>query len=551
MRGKDCPHRGIRHRLITAGTRAALIAALASTALPLQGAATGRAATRPATTSAPATTRGTPASSTASAPATRPALQADAILSKFPGNANVLAARSDARNFTIEGRVRDVRTVTLDPPAGAAAASGAAPKTELRVALVGRSQADDLPAHFACRFDNTTVDAAAKLQPDQIIRLTGAIGPAVAAADRIDLLNCHDFSVTGPLNLGDQLAGVWRCNDLQVDGAALRKSNQARGIKADDVPDANYSPSWHLDLGFKADGTLAAELADNAGPILKKLTGRFLIVKDAPAETRLRLDVQGAASQEITASLEAGRLKLTLPGLADKFVLPDSRFGKLEGTQRPVDYQALKAQTMQWLAANINPASVNNVSTFVSNTLNAGAAAHQGFALNLGAGVLRRGRTTILLGACGKLMPLEFSDAETQANAATRMNVNGGLLPNWGNVMVPEVKIDALSVDNRAAFDASKPLTGKITLRGLRRMPDAQYFLIAYPVPSVMNIEKPGPDPQTIAFRFDPVPTLPGNPRPMFFFVGRQAQPGDLFGDNANRLISDPMPVLLDIAPPR
>ena len=549
MRGKDCQKRRNSRHLLTAATLAALLAGLALNNPPLHAAATGRGT--PATASSPAPA----ASATSPAPAaTRPALQADAILGKFPGNANVLAARSDARNFTVEGRVRDVRTVAVDATGGGGATAPAFPDpgmTELRVALVGRSQADDVPAHFACRFDKATEEAAARLQPDQIIRLTGSLGAAVPAADRINLLNCHNLSETGPLNVGDQLVGLWRCNDVMVDGAALRKANQARGIKSDNIPDADYAAPWHLDLILKADGTLAAELADNTGQTLKKLSGRCQVLKDGPAEARLRMDIQGALSQETTATFDAGRLQLTLPGLADKCLLPDTRFGKLEGTIRTVDYKALKDQTMQWFGANLTGSNANNIAKFVSTTVDTNAASHQGFALNIGAGAIRRGKTTLVLGVYGKLLILEYSNAQTQANAVTRMNFSGSPVKSSGTLMAPEVRIEALSVDNRNNFDASKPLTGKITLRALRRMSDAQYLLFASSATGPMKLDKPGPDPQTFDFRFNPLAALPGNPRLILFVVGRQPQPNDLYGDNANHVISDPVPVLLDLAPPR
>ena len=84
-------------------------------------------------------------------------------------------------------------------------------------------------------------------------------------------------------------------------------------------------------------------------------------------------------------------------------------------------------------------------------------------------------------------------------------------------------------------------------------MIDAQYLLVASSAAglSAVPIDRPGPDPQTHDMRFDQVPTAPGNPRLVLFFIGRQGKPDDLFGDNANRVISDPVPILLDIAPPK
>jgi hypothetical protein len=554
MRGKDCVDRRMQRRRWAAGTLAALLVGIASGGVALHGAATGRAATGRGTASASAPAAGTStAPASASAPATRPALQADVILSKFPGNAAVIAARSDARNFTIEGRVRDVRSVTVDAAGIAIGPGGAAGgKTELRVALVGRSQADDLPAHFTCRFDKATEEAAAKLKPDQIVRLTGAIGGAVAAGDRIDLLNCHDLSETGPLEVGDQLVGLWRCNDVQVDGTALRKANQARGIKSDEIPDSTYPAPWHIDLALRADGTLAADLAENNGQSLKRITGRCQVVKDGPTEARLRIDVQGTAGQETTATFEGGRLQLTLPGLADRFVLPDTHFGKLDGTPRPMDYRAFKDQTMQWFNANIAKPD-NNLPKFVSDAVDQAAKQQQGYIFTMGAGTVRRGRVAVLIGAYGKLLPVEYSDLETRTSNLPPTTVNNGFLPHWGTLMTPEIKIEALTVDNRLAFDTAKPLTGKMTLRGLRRAIDAQYVLVAITPAGMITvpIEKPGPDPQVFDLRLDALPGPPASPRLVVFTIGRQGKPNDLFGDSANRVISEPVPILLDVAPPK
>jgi hypothetical protein len=566
MHGKDHLSRRTHRRPRVAGMLAALMVGIAGGALSLHGAATGRApawrVTGPTSATASGSSRATAsaraststsAPASASAPASRPALQADAILSKFPGNASVVTARSDARNFTVEGRVRDVRSVTVDAAGNVINPIGAAGgKTELRVVLVGRSQADDVAAHFTCRFDKATEDAAANLKPDQIVRLTGSIGGAVTAGDRFDLLNCHDLSETGPLDVGDRLVGIWRCNDVQVDGAALRKANQARGIKDADVPDANYSAPWHIDLSLRADGTLSAELVENNGPSLKRITGRCVVLKDGPSEARLRLDVQGGGPQEVTAAIEGDRLQLTLPGLADKFVLPDTHFGKLEGTMRPMDYRAFKDQTLQWLSANIAKPD-DNVPKYISDAVDQAANQKQGFIFSFGAGSMRRGRIALVIGAFGKLMPVEYSDAETMASNLNRMTLSNGYLPQWGTLMVPEVKIEALTVDNRTAFDATKPLTGKISLRGLRRMIDAQYELVASTTSGLIavDIEKPGPDTQIYDLHLDRLPGGASGPRLIVFAIGRKSKPNDLFGDNANRIISEPVPILLDIAPPK
>ena len=575
MRRKD---RRIRGRLggpWAAAALAVLLGSLAGGTPMLQGAATGTSPARRGggTGSAPASTRAaTPASApastrastsatatstgpaSASIPALRPALQADTILSKFPGNASVVLSRSDARNFSVEGRVRDVRTVTLDN-AGNIVVSGApaGSKTELRVALVGRGQADDVPAHFACRFDKATQEAAAKLKPEQVVRLTGSLGggAAVTAADRLDLLNCHDLVEMGSLNVGDQLVGFWRCNEVQVDGAALRKANQARGIKSDTTPESNYTAPWHIDLALRADGTLTAELAENNGPSIKRLTGRYFVVKDGASEARVRLDVQGTGSQEVTSAFEEARLKLALPGLADKFVLPDTRFGKLDGVPRPMDYRLFKDQAFQWFNANLSKPD-NNLTKTISDVVDEAANRQQGFTFTLGAGAVQRGRVTMLVGGYGKLMQVDYSDIESRAANLPPTTLSPGFLPNWGTLMTPEVKIEALTVDSRNAFDASKQLTGKITLRGVRRMIEAQYTLamISANGISTVAIEAPGPDPQIYELHMTPAPGAVG-PRPVLFIIGRQGKPGDLFGDSANRIVSEPVPVILDVLPPK
>jgi hypothetical protein len=574
MRRKARWTRGKRSDRWVAALLAALLAGLAGGAL--QGATTATApatrrgttasapasataSTRATTSSAPASTRASTSSSapatttTATASATRPALLADTILSKFPGNASVVLSRPDVRNFTVEGRVRDVRTVNLDGAGNIVLSAAAGGKTELRVTLVGRSQADEVAAHFACRFDKATQEAAAKLKPNQTVRLTGSVagGAAVTAADRLDLLNCRDLADASPLNVGEQLVGYWRCNDVQVDGAALRKANQAKGVKTDTTPDGNYTAPWHIDLALRADGTLTAELAENTGPSIKRLTGRYFIVKDAATEAKVRLDVQGTGSQEATVALEEGRLKLSLPGLADKFVLPETRFGKLEGIPRPMDYRVFKDQTLQWFNANLARPD-NNLPKTVSDVLDEAANRQQGFTFTLGPGASVRGRGTLLLGGYGKLMPLEYTDIETRVANLQPNSVGYGYLPNWGTLMTPEVKIEALTVDNRNGFDPGKQLTGKITLRGLRRMVDSQYMLAAISGGgiSTMPIDAPGPDPQIYDVQMAPPPGAAG-PRPMVFLVGRQAKPGDLFGDNANRVISEPAPMILDVLPPR
>ncbi len=539
MRGKGHEQRKQRRMIAAGALAAALTGAAFSGALGRGPASMTQPATATATATAPATTK------------MAPAVPADVILKGFPGNANTLVSRSDARNFSVEGRVREVRTVSLDPPVtGTASRPAGGGKTEVRVVLVGRAQADDVAAHFTCHMDKASEEAALKLKPDQLVRITGYIGTVVAAQERIDVMNCHELRETGTLTVGEQLTGTWRCTEVTLDGAALKKANLAKGIKSDNVPDGNYLAPWRLDLSFKADHTVTAELTDNTNQALKKTTGRSVLVKDGTDEARLRLDLAGAAGQETAATLAGGQLKLTLPGFADKFVLPEMRFTKLEGAAQTVDYWAMKGQTMQWFGANITAGNADNLAKVLSDTMDISANAHQGFLFTIGAGILRRGRTTAVIGAYGKLLMLEYSDAQTMANAGTRMNLASGQVHSWGTLMVPEVKIESLTLDSRNTIDITKPLTGKLTVRGLRKMPEAQYVVVAATAGGTLAValeKAPGPDPQTQEVRFEPLPGLQGNPRLMLFFIGRQAKANDLFGDNANRVVSEPTVMLLDV----
>jgi hypothetical protein len=559
MSGNGCTCRGAKH-FLTGGALAAFLTGILVGAMPLSGSATragatSRVASRGAVTSASASAPATTAA-TATA-ASRPAIQADAILSKFPGNASLITARSDARNFTIEGRVRDVRTVDLDtngiaiaPAAGGATATTGSGKTELRVVLVGRAQAADAPAHFTCRFDKASEEAAGDLKIDQIVRLTGTISAAATSGDRIDMTNCHDLSEVGPLNVGDQLAGQWRCSAVTVDGGALRKANQSRGIKNDDVPDMNYTSPWHIDLLVKSDNTLVAELLDTNGTSLKKVTGRLQVVDDSPAEARLRVSLQGTtATQEITATIDSGHLVLPLAAFADKCVLPDLNFSEVEGVPRPVDYKAYRDQVNQWFNANIAK-SVPSLPQFVNTAIDQAAANRQGFYLTVGGGLLRRGTMTLLIANYGKLMPLELTEAESQFNATYRNGTLHYPLPSWGVPSAPEVKIETLAVDNRNGLDPAKPLTGKIVLRNLRRRVNGTYVLgITSPLGTrTINIDPPGPDARVYDFRFDPQTSVTPNPRPVLFFVGRMVKGGDAGPGGANRVISDPAAVLVDIS---
>jgi hypothetical protein len=532
------------------GARQLAAAWLALLALAAGAACTVRAAqpaTAPATASAPAST---------SAPATRlaPAIQADALLKTFPANANPIAARSDARNFSVEGRVREVRTVTLDAAGAVTTAPGA--KSEVRLYLVGRAQADDAPAHFTCRMDQASEEAAGQIKPDQIVRLTGSIGKVAGPEDRIELLNCHDLQVTGELNVGDQLVGTWRSTDLAVDGTQLRKAMIAKGQKADDIPEGDYSPPWHLEVSVKADNTLTAELLDKEGQSLKKVTGRYQELADTPEEVRLRMQVTGMGPQEVAASLENGHLKMSLPGFADRFLLPNTHFKKLDGTPLAMDTKAVRDQTVRWFQANIAPNAPNTIAPYISTSIDNAYKANQGFIINVGSAALRRARTTTLIGAYGKLTVLEYSEAETAVNASQKSSLSAGVVQYWGTVMTPEVRLENLTVDNRAAFDPAKPLTGKVTLRSLRRTFDTQYMLLATSNVGMGSfvLEKPSPDAQVISFHFDAPPAVgpgPTNPRIVLFFVGRNARPDDLFNNTGGRIISEPIPVLVDMVQPK
>lgn len=530
-----------------------LAAALgASLAVNAPGATRGPATNRgnsPATTRTATMARPATAPATTSATTTRAAtvMQAETILKFFPANAGSLASRNDARNFTVEGRVRDVRTETLS--------NGT---TDLKVALVARAQPDDVGEHFTCHIDKASETDAAGLKPDQIVRLTGAIGTISVAAERIELKACHDVSVTGTVNAGEQLPGLWRYASVQIDGAALRKDNQAKGIRnavvggvgGEGIPDATFVSAYHLDLTFKPDNTLVAELR-NKDQILKRNTGRWTILKDSTDEAQLKLDIVGMASTQVTATLEGKNLKLNLPGFADKFLVPEMSFGKPDSTVQSIDWKGLQDQTRRWVETNTAPAQTQVALKYFSDLLGQTENGQKGFAMAVGAGMLKRGRAAYVVGLYGKLTVLDYSDAENQLNAATKNSNNWTLMPQWGGLVQPEVKVENFAIDNRNALDLAKPVTGKVVLRGLRRMPEGQYIMVLAMAggASMVGLNgTPGPDPETFNFSFPPLPAGPLNPRLAVFIVGRQGRGADQPGDQSQRVIADPVPVLLDLA---
>jgi hypothetical protein len=500
----------------------------------------------PATGTAPASTRGSAPATTLAATSQPAAIAADNILKAFPANAGVLPSRSDARHFTVEGRIRDIRSDI----AGTNPAAGGSP--EIRIVLVGRAQGDDVAVHFTCHMDPSAADAVADLKVDQFIRLTGTIGTLAPSFDRIDLKGCHDLTVTGPLNAGDQLPGLWRCSSVMQDGAGLRKENQAKGVKNDETPNADFISSLHLDVEFKADGNLAAELRDK-DQLVKKVAGKWSVLSDKPDEARLRLTIPGGTPQEVVATISDHTLKLSMPGFGDKFILPDTSFQKIIGSEFATDPKTLKDQALRWITANSNNSpNAQSALKFTADHIDASQANHMMFGVMFGSAFTRRGKTTTLVGAYGRLLILEYSDAESQLNAAMKNNANSMIFPGNGTPMVPEIKIEALNIDNRNAMDPSKPITGKITLRNMRRPLTAQYaVMMCVPGAGAIMIlpRAPGPDPETYPFSLGPVPASAFNPRVAIFSIARAGKANDpASGDGVTRIISEPAAVLLDMA---
>src|SRR5438105_15809756 len=93
----------------------------------------------------------------------------------------------------------------------------------------------------------------------------------------------------------------------------------------------------------------------------------------------------------------------------------------------------------------------------------------QGFEMAMGAGMLKRNRGAYIVGMYGKMLVLEYSDAENQVNAPGRLSNISLLLSQWGGLVTPEVKGESFVVDNRGALEATKGGVGKCAVAGLGR----------------------------------------------------------------------------------
>jgi hypothetical protein len=478
-----------------------------------------------------------PASASAKAPAsasrpTPPTVLADTFLRAFPASANSLGGRPDAHNLHVEGRVREIHPSTQ-------------PGGETRLILVGSAQADEAAAHFTCLFDTPPDD----VKPEQIIRLVGTVGPVTASADRVELLNCHDATVVGDPTVGNRIAGFWRCNSVVLDGAVMHKEAVMQGKKADDIPITDFASPLRMDLVIRADNSFIAELW-NGETLVRKVAGKCVITKDGPDTAQARLEGGGGPSVEAPISMESDHLKITLPGFIDKHIVADTSFEKVKSVPQNVDWKALKNQTLAWFAASnsIAKQQVPAITTTLSNALDKSALAKDGFVCTLGSQMLKKGRAVALVAAYGKLNVLEFNDAENQHDDKRKNIFNYGEIPAWGELMVPEVKLDNIIFDKKGAIDPAQPITGKVTLRSLRRFTPAPHALVMATQGSLRlctidhMLEA---DPDTYTFHFEPLAqglqANMGATIPMIFYVAR-------LGNDNKYIISEPVIALADLA---
>ncbi len=485
------------------------------------------------TASAPAATASGPAST--SKPALPPVL-ADTFLRAFPGSANSLAGRPDARNLHIEGRVREIHSATL--PSG---------DTETRLILVGSSQADEAPAHFTCHVDKLPDD----IKAEQIVRLTGTVGPIVAAGDRVELNNCHDVTLVGDPTVGNRLAGFWRCRSLVLDGATLHKEALAQHKKADDIPTTDFASALRMELAIKNDASFLAELWDGE-TLIRKVAGKCTITKDGPDSAEARLEGGGTPATEAPVAIENDHLKITLPGFADKHIVDDTAFEKVSGVPQKVDPKAVRAQALAWFKSNTKLAQPEPVLTTMANGMDANAARNNWYVQSMGSDLLKKGKAAVLLTLYGKLTVLEFSDVQTQHDA-NRKTVNNFGQIGGATLMVPEVKIENLAFDQKGAINATQPITGKVTVRGLRKALPQQYVLLMQLQNAILYwvLDKPiSADSETYDFNFKPIgPLLQANVGatiPMVISIARHTAaagaPGDL------QAISEPIISLVDLS---
>ena len=339
--------------------------------------------------------------------------------------------------FGLRGRVREIYSATL--PAGG---------TDTRIVLVGSGQPDESPAHFTCHFDKPPDD----VKVDQIIRLTGTVGPVVAAGDRVELNNCRDAAVVGDPTIGNRLAGMWRCNTVVVDGVALRKEMQQQGKKVDDIPATDFASNMRLELMIKTDGTFASELRDGE-TLVRKAAGRWVVTKDGSDTAKVRLEVSGAPAAEPAVSFDGDHLKITLSGFADKHLSPDNMFDKVSGVVQTPDWKGMKNQTLAWFNANTSlpQQPTQQHLTALSGGIDAGSTHNNGYVASIGSGLLKRGKAVALVTAYNKLTVLEFNDAQSQHDAKRNLVNNSGEIPMGGTLMTPEVKIESLTLDKKGS----------------------------------------------------------------------------------------------------
>ena len=312
-----------RHR--SRALSAAALLAFAGLLFPRLAPAGGFRLSMPDMTPQPATAPAAAATAPAGLAAT-----ADDLLKAFPGNASALLARPDARNLTLEGRVRDI----YKDPSG-----------ETRLVLVGKSQADDAPPHFTCHLDNAAESAAANLHFGEVIRIVGALGPVSAPENRINLLAAHDVKLLEKLTLAAQLPGRW----------------SAIEITADNFP-------GHRIVEFHADGMLTAELSnDISGQILKTVTGKWSVPSSRGDKLRVNVGIEPALEADL--HLHEDYLNCGIPGFADQKISPLFSGGRIQGKPLKIDYQAPADQARTWTAANTALAQPQQLLNDVSKNL--------------------------------------------------------------------------------------------------------------------------------------------------------------------------------------
>jgi hypothetical protein len=507
-------------------------AAAASAAVP------GPMPTRPSTAPATAPRIGA-ATQSATKPsvvtASRPvsAVQAETILAGFPRNAAAISSRSDFRALTLEGRVREVRTVPvgtggLPVPAGRM-------ETEVRVVLVAKAQAEEAAAHFTCHMDKATAEEAAALVPDTVIRLTGAIGGVTPAQDRIDLMGCHDLTVVGELPVAQRVLGKWVTNGRSDSTAAPEFRGHA----------------MHLELSLSADGTFTEEVFD-AGRSIRQIAGKWSAPKPKKGEEpALKFEPKNLLFATNPVAFEQEQLVLQPVGVADLRLPARTTWTRMIGTELAYDPRAMRAQVLNWMSANItvnDPQGAQNVSTFITDQ-DAG-----NYHLDCGGGAVKSGRATQVLVCAGKMFVLPYTDAQAQHANVPARSIAANILPKFGVLMAPEARIESLVLDNKNTITVGKALTGKATLRTFGRALPAQYAMMMVTGHGTLlsALKQPlGPDPDSFEFSFDVarVGQVFAQPDPLgaVFMLVRIPGADDRGNDRRQRVISEPIAFLMDV----